>query len=181
MIFPAGARMFTEVRFVRWECHSNVADRRFGSQMRLQARHEYPVVFTWLETLRMVFERPPLHDETEMRRRLDALQQPVPLVALRPGKQMSDLGKRAPECVDPIGFDGEGSNFVDHVIYPCAGGTTAIAIFPRSPLSRLSSRACARGISAKVYVAPTWGRSWPRSTRALSSSSLPRFCLVNTK
>ena len=36
---------------------------------------------------------------------------------------------------------------------------TAIAIFPRNPLFALSSRACAAGISASEYTAPTCGRS----------------------
>lgn len=35
------------------------------------------------------------------------------------------------------------------VLSSCANGPTAIAIFPCRPLSELSSRACARGMSAR--------------------------------
>ncbi|MNN56097.1 hypothetical protein D3C81_1710080 [compost metagenome] len=106
----------------------------------------------------MILERGPSYDEVEDFGRFNALCKQMAAIALRPGEQRRDPGERIGKRVEVFLADGQQGNFVDHAVPSmaqafarsrCASGPTAIAIFPCRPLSERSSRAWARGMSAR--------------------------------
>ncbi|PAV92702.1 hypothetical protein WR25_09233 [Diploscapter pachys] len=106
------ARAGGRVRFERAALY--MINRGLLGKIWCQVGHEDLMVFTGLETRRVVLECLPLHDQVELMRALDPLREHMADVTLGSAEQRGDLGEYVREGIDVGRTNGKQGNFVDH-------------------------------------------------------------------